>query len=115
VKSNKLNLISSIESRLFSKSVRVETGYKGEKFFQEAFLREPQRIIKNSWFEFHLRLCKLTPETTETLNEKTCHDFFIIGKEIDLGLDLQDVNIEHLDVSNFKEIKYLLLLTEIIN
>lgn len=115
VKTNKTTLISSIESRLFSKGIRVETGYKGEKFFQEAFLREPQRIIKDSWFEFHLRLCNLTPETAEALNEKKCHDFFIIGKEIDLGLDLQDVNIEHIDVSNLNELKYLLLLTEAIN
>lgn len=115
IKTNKIALISTIESRLFSKGVRVETGYKGEKFFQEAFLQEPQRIIKDSWFQFHLRLCSLTPETTEILNEKKCHDFFYIGKEIDLNLDLQDVNIEHIDVSDFKELKYLLLLTEGIN
>jgi hypothetical protein len=115
IKSDKTTLISSVESRLFSKGVRVETGYKGEKYFQEAFLREPKRIITNSWFEFHLRLCKLTDETTDTLNGKKCHDFFVIGKGTEFGLDLQDVNVEHIDVSNFKELKYLLLLTESIN
>lgn len=115
IKTENDNLTSSIESRLFSKGVRVETGFKGQKFFQKAFLREPKRIISNSWVEFNLRLCQFTIESSETLNEKKCHDFFVIGKETDSSLDLQDVNLEHIDVSNFKELKYLLLLTDSID
>ncbi len=115
IKSENNNLISSIESRLFSKSISIETGFKGQKFFKEAFLREPKKIISNSWVEFKLRLGELTKEIVETLNEKKCHDFFIIGKGTDFGFDLQDVNIEHIDIANLRELKYLLLLTDSID
>ncbi len=104
-----------IQSRLFSKEIRVESGYKGKKFFPEAFHRAPERIINKNWFEFHLRLCQLSTEIIETLNNKKCHDFFIIGKTVDYGFDLQDINVEHLDIKSFQELKYLQLLTDTID
>jgi len=102
-------IISEIESRLYEKNIYVNTGYIGKKFYEKEFLKEPQRIIKDSWFEFRLRLCILSNEIIDLLKNNKCDDLFLIGnirnKEIN---NMLDVNIEKIGVSNFNELKYLL-------
>lgn len=110
-KTEKPDLLSNIESRLYSKGISVTTGYKGNTFFEKDFLREPKRIIKDSWFEFRLRISKLDTESINAINSKKCDDLFLIGNIKNERLDLQDINIEKIEVSNFKELKYLLSIT----
>lgn len=107
-KTENLDLLSNIESRLYSKGISVTTGYKGNTFFEKDFLREPKRIIKDNWFEFRLRISRLDTESINAINSKKCDDLFLIGNIKNELLDLQDINIERLEVSNFKELKYLL-------
>ncbi len=105
------DLLSNIESRLYSKGISVATGYKGNIFFEKDFLREPKRIIKDNWFEFRLRISRLDTESINAINSKKCDDLFLIGNIKDEQFDLQDINIERVEVSNFKELKYLLSIT----
>lgn len=106
------DLVPDIERRLYSKGISFETGYKGQKFFQKAFLKEPERIYNKNWFEFKLRLCQLKDEILNAINNKKCDDMFITGRIENEQIDLQDINIERLDVSNFNELRYLLLLKD---
>ena len=107
-------IISDIESRLYEKNIYVNTGYKGKKFYEKEFLKEPQRITKDSWFEFKLRLCVLSNEMIEILKNNKCDDLFIIGKIRNKDLiNIRDVNVEKIDISFFKELKYLLDLQKV--
>ncbi len=115
IKTSKDDLVPDIGRRLYLKEIDFEDGYKGKKFFQKAFLKEPERIYNKNWFEFKLRLCRLEKNTSHAMNTKKCDDIFIIGRVEDDQLDLQDVNIERLDISNFDELEYLLLLKDSIN
>jgi len=109
------DIIDDIESRLFSKGIEIETGYRGDKFSPKAFLREPKRVVKDNWLEFKLRLCQLGEDTIKAINSKKCDDLFIIGRFGKNKTDIQDLNVEYLDISNFNELKYLLLLKDSID
>lgn len=112
IETSNTDLVPDVESRLYSKGISYENGYKGQKFFQKAFLKEPERIYNKNWFEFKLRLCQLGNDTLNAINNKKCDDIFIIGRIENKQIDLQDINIERLDVSNFNELRYLLLLKD---
>ena len=71
-------------------------------------MREPKRIIKDNWFEFRLRLSKLDTNSISAMNNKKCDDLFLIGNVKREHLDLHDVNVESIEVASFKELKYLL-------
>lgn len=109
------NLIANIESRLHSKEVRFVNGFKGKDFFQNDFLRKPERIIPKNWCEFHLRIGEYSSDIINCLNIKKCDDMFIIGRVDTKELDLQDVNAEYIDVVNINELRYLIKLSDTIN
>jgi len=110
IKTSSDDIVDEIESRLYLKGINVQRGIKGKIFFQDEFLREPERKVIQNWFEFRLRLCKLDSDTINAINSKKCTDMFKIGRIENEQIDLQDINIERLDVSNFTELRYLLLL-----
>ncbi|PID82716.1 MAG: hypothetical protein CSB15_01850 [Clostridiales bacterium] len=112
IKTDSTNLISEIESRLYQKGLSFQNGIKGNNFYQVEFLKEPKKIISENWREFQLRICKYDDNTAKALNSKKSDDFFIIGKDNFDLIDKQDINIEFLEISNLKELKYLLILTE---
>lgn len=103
--------IFGIVSRLYSKNVEVETGIRGNEFFKDAFIKEPERKINENWMQFKLRLIYGTDEIFSLINENKPDDIFIIGKNQIQTLDFRDVNVEILDVLNFDELKYLLKIT----
>ncbi len=104
-------LLFDIQKRLFTKGISVTTGYVGDTFFEQDFLREPKKIIKDSWFEFRLRLCLLNDKIIGIINKKKCDDLFLIGNIITKKINILDINIEKIEVSNLKELKYLLSLS----
>lgn len=112
IKTSNHDLIFSIQKRLHKKNISIETGYIGDVFFENAFMREPKKIIKDNWFEFKMRLCILTEHIIEILKDSEINDTFLIGKNLEPFFDWKDINIEYLDITSFNELKYLLLLSK---
>lgn len=112
IKTQNKNLRPEIESRLHKKEIKFQNGLKGNDFFQGEFLRDPETITTKSWREFQLRICDYNIESVKAINSKKSDDLFIIGKEAFKEIDTQDINIEFLEVSNLKELQYLLMLTD---
>ena len=112
VKTDNENLIPNIESRLHQKGLKYQNGMKGNAFFQVEFLREPEKITTKNWREFQLRICNFNTDSTKAINSKKSDDLFIIGKDDFEEIDTQDLNLEFLEVSNLKELQYLLMLTD---
>jgi len=100
--------IDEVITRLYSKGVQVENGYRGNAFFKEAFIKEPERKVTQNWMQFVLRISHSMKEIFTVINENKPDDIFIIGKDIPSMLDLRDINVEILDITNFGELKYLL-------
>jgi hypothetical protein len=95
--------LSEINHRLYQKNIISTDGYFGANFEISYFLREP--IINKSKKEFSLRL--ILWENFNLIKHK-CDDLFIVGN-IDISLiDTTDINVEVLQVTTLKEIKYLL-------
>ena len=113
--STKTGLVAEIEERLYSKGIEVQTGYRGNRFFQDAFMKEPQRLVKNNWVEFKLRLCNYNEETVSALNSKKCDDLFIVSDIDYSNIDKKDLNDEFLQVNNFQELKFLLSINKSID
>lgn len=112
IKTDNKNLIPQIESRLYQKGLNYQNGLKGNNFYQGEFLREPEIISTKSWREFQLRICDYNTDTVKAINSKKSDDLFIIGKKDFKEIDTQDINIEILEVSNLRELQYLIMLTD---
>ncbi|GHI00628.1 hypothetical protein [Neobacillus kokaensis] len=103
-----VNRLSEYHKRFVSRNIQIITGYIGDTFYFKEFNKEPKRIIKDNWVEFKAKISCNSDEVLTFINSKKCDDLYLIG-EIDFSsLDTTDVNIEHLHVSNFRELKYLL-------
>lgn len=101
-------IIADITARLYKKSVEIATGNIGNKFFAEAFMREPERKVKDNWMQFKLRLCYENEEIIDIVNDNKPDDMFVVSDEINDKYDLQDINVEFLDIKTMNELKYLL-------
>lgn len=112
IKTSKPELIFSIQSRLYEKGISIETGYRGNCFFENAFLRQPRTFKDDKSLEFRIKLCALTNDTIKILTKTESNDVFLIGKNLKQFFDWKDINIEYLDIASFSELKYLLLLNE---
>lgn len=104
--------IKSLTSRLYNKKIIVNDGYKGEKFFKDYFLKEPEKIYKTSWWEFNIKIINYSETFCEIINENKPEDIFIIDKEIPNGIDTLDINIELLNVQKIEELEFVLRLRE---
>jgi hypothetical protein len=104
--------IDELVCRLYSKGIDVETGFRGNAFFKDAFMKEPERKATENWMQFKLRLSHETEEFLSLISENKPDDMFIIGKRQVPSLDLRDVNVENMDISNFSELKYLLKIAQ---
>lgn len=93
------------------KNISIETGYRGNKFFEEAFFKEPLRIIADNSVEFKLRVCTYNDSVIKALNSKKGDDLFIISRKKYEELDTRDVNVERLEINSIDELRYLLYLT----
>lgn len=102
--------VQDLARRLHTKDISVEDGYRGNTFFKDTLLREPQIIENKSWFEFKARICSLKEETVSIINSNKPDDIFLINCDLKSIIDHQDINIEKIEVSSFKELEYLLYL-----
>lgn len=97
--------------RLHRKGIEIEHGYITDEVFDEAkFLRDPNRRKegKDVVSDFSLRLILQTPVALRLINEHKADDIFVFEKRIPVDLNIQDVNVEHLDLAKMQEIKYVL-------
>lgn len=99
--------IADLVSRLYRREVIANDGRKGNDFFKELFMNEPEKKIKVDWFEYKIKLCNGNDEIFEIFNQNKPDDFFIICKEIS-NIDYTDVNIENIEVNELSDLKYLL-------
>ena len=107
--------IKDYERRLYEKSILYENGIRGDKFFKSAFLREPKKKFEKkgeSWKEFQVRISEYNNETEECINMSKPHVLFIVSNKTYSNLDTQDICVEQLTIKNFKELKYLLKITD---
>ena len=100
--------LNELVARIYSKQIEVETGFRGDKFFRDAFMRKSTRIENKNWFEFRLRLCIANEETVMTLNNHKADDLFLINQLPPDNLETRDMNIEGLDINNLGELEFLL-------
>jgi len=99
----------SIRFRLYQKGITAADGFVGSKFESAKFFKEPMRTKlanKEIQREFVVRLLRFNP-AQPVMNEQKCDDLFIIGTGAEHGLDTLDINVEHLDVSDLKQVRYL--------
>lgn len=107
-----LDAMHDIAARLYTKSIEVQTGYKGNYFFKEAFICSPERKINENWIQFKIRICIESPEILCILNENKPDDLFIISNSINEQLSIKDTNLEVIEIETFNELLYLLKLTK---
>jgi hypothetical protein len=100
--------LNELVERIYSKQIEVETGFRGDKFFRDAFMRHSTRIENKNWFEFRLRLCIANDETIMTLNNHKADDLFLINQTPPDNMETRDMNIEGLDINNLGELEFLL-------
>ncbi|WP_314066105.1 hypothetical protein [uncultured Vagococcus sp.] len=99
--------IADLVSRLYRKEVVSNDGRKGNAFFKELFMNEPEKKIKDDWFEYKIKLCNGNDEIYEIFNQNKPDDFFVICKKTS-SIDYKDVNVENIEVNELSDLKYLL-------
>jgi hypothetical protein len=100
--------IDALVERLYKKEIEVETGYRGNSFYKEAFNRMPEKKVNEGWMEFRIKICGDLPESLDAINKNKQDDIFQFSDKLPDNLSTQDVNLEVLDVQNFAQIEYLL-------
>ncbi len=100
--------INTLVGRLFQKEIEVETGYRGNDFYVEAFNRKPGIVMKKDWMEFRIKICGDLPDSIDAINNNKPDDIFQFTEHLPDNLSTQDVNVEILDVQNFEQIEFLL-------
>ena len=104
---------NNIRLRIHQKGIIAVDGFVGDYFDEALFFREPMTRKRNKQEierEFHVRLAHF-PTRTDIIKSRKGDDLFIIGELDHNVLDMQDVCVERLAVSNLKEAKYLLGVT----
>lgn len=98
-----------IQYRLYEKGIISSDGYIGDCFDESRFFRDPITKGTGSAFkrEFSLRLLRWEDHGS-VLNNQKCDDLFIIGVPDCDSLNTVDINVEHLTATSFKEIKYVM-------
>lgn len=102
--------VQDIQYRLYLKGITATDGYIGAHFEESFFFRDPFSAKGTGGSiqrEFALRVTNWT-DHSNVLNNRKSDDLFILG-DADCGaLDTVDVNVEYLSGATFKEIKFLL-------
>jgi hypothetical protein len=99
-----------IQYRLFTKGIISTDGYIGDHFDESLFFRDP--LFRKGaggaiTREFSLRLVRWE-DHSPVLAMRKCDDFFLIGKAQTDAFNMVDVNVERLESTSLKEIKYLM-------
>jgi hypothetical protein len=103
-------IFKEIRIRLHKKNINYNDGLVTDDFFDKTkFSRSPIRtkIGKSLYIEFQIKLLRFDDIAVELVNENKCDDFFLFSKELP-KLDFQDVNIEHIDLNEINQIKFIM-------
>lgn len=100
--------IDGLVSRLYEKGIETETGYRGNIFYPEAFIRNPESKIGENWLQFKIKICSDNEECIDTINRNKQDDIFQVAEQLSNVFSARDINREILDVNNFSQIEYLL-------
>lgn len=104
------NAIRDLESRLYKKGIKANTGLVGNDFEVDYFFREPmKKIISNNIEEreFDLRLLAMDSEK-DAINHRKGDDLYLVSSEMPNSIDLTDVNFYQVGTSNFNELEYVI-------
>ncbi|NJI23812.1 hypothetical protein HA451_12245 [Aeromonas veronii] len=104
------NAIRDLESRLYKKGIKANTGLVGNDFEVDYFFREPmKKIISNNIEEreFDLRLLAMESEK-DAINHRKGDDLYLVSSEMPNSIDLTDVNFYQVGTSNFNELEYVI-------
>jgi len=102
--------VQEIQQRLYTKGIICTDGYHGGRFEETYFFRDPMvskadggRVKR----EFALRITSWG-EHGSVLNNRKCDDLFVIGEPNCESLDTVDVTMERIAGTTFKELKYVM-------
>ncbi|MBC5831558.1 hypothetical protein [Vibrio metschnikovii] len=102
--------IRDLESRLYKKGIKANTGLVGNDFEVEHFFRDPmKKIISNNIEEreFDLRLLAMNSEK-DAINHRKGDDLYLVSSEMPNNIELTDVNFYQVGTSNFNELEYVI-------
>ncbi|UOG93422.1 MAG: hypothetical protein L3K52_06725 [Candidatus Thiothrix sulfatifontis] len=102
--------IRDLESRLYKKGLKANTGLVGNFFEVEYFYRDPMRKIIGNRVEereFDFRLLAMESEQ-EAINHRKGDDFYLVSNKIPNSIELTDVNLYQVGTSNFNELEYVI-------
>ncbi|WP_134687508.1 hypothetical protein [Brevibacillus migulae] len=103
-------LFKEIRIRLHKKNIKVNDGFVTDDFFDKTkFLTNPikAKIGKTFYSEYDIRLLRLDGIAIEMLNQTKPEDFFLFTKTPP-ELDYQDINVEHIDLNELAQVKFIL-------
>ncbi len=102
--------VQEIQHRLYKKDIITTDGHVGVHFEELRFFRPPLSVKGTGSTvqrEFDLRITNWEDHSI-VLNNRKCDDLFILGVPDCASLDTVDVNVEHLSGITFKEIKFVM-------
>jgi hypothetical protein len=102
--------IRDLESRLYKKGLKANTGLVGNAFELDFFYRDPmQKIISNhvKEREFDFRLLAMDSEK-EAINHRKGDDLYLVSSKTPNNIELTDVNFYQVGTSNFNELEYVI-------
>lgn len=107
-------VFKDIRIRLHKKSIQCNDGLVTDEYFDKnKFLKPPVRwkIGKQFHSEYQVQLLRFDENAIELLNGTKCDDLFLFT-DIEPYFDFQDVNLEHINLSEFNQIKYIMGMVE---
>jgi len=102
--------IRELESRLYKKGIKSNTGLVGNDFEVDHFFRDPmKKIVSNNIEEreFDLRLLAMDSEK-EAINHRKGDDLYLVSSEMPNNIELTDMNFYQVGTSNFNELEYVI-------
>lgn len=102
--------IRDLESRLYKKGMKTNTGLVGNTFEVDHFYRDPmQKVISNhvEEREFDFRLLAMDSEK-EAINHRKGDDLYLVSSKTPNNIELTDVNFYQVGTSNFNELEYVI-------
>lgn len=102
--------IRDLESRLYKKGIKANTGLVGNTFEVDHFYRDPmKKIISNhvEEREFDFRLLAMDSEK-EAINHRKGDDLYLVSSKMPINIELTDVNFYQVGTSSFNELEYVI-------
>lgn len=102
--------IRDLESRLYKKGLKANTGLIGNTFEVEYFFRDPMKKIISNHIEereFDFRLLAMDSEP-EAMNHRKGDDLYFVCSKTPNNIELTDVNFYQVGTTSFNELEYVI-------